>query len=115
MKGKKIEKYHTSTGRPRPYPGPWRVGPGSKILYLGRYGSGSESKFNYKGTGLGYPEGLDPFTAVAAKSHTRREGEDQEKKKKGRELQRETAAAARVATREKEKQLQDSHNLKQQI
>ncbi|KAI5677553.1 hypothetical protein M9H77_08503 [Catharanthus roseus] len=49
----KIEKYHTGTGIPIPYPRPWRVGSGSKILYPGGYGSGSGSKFNYEGTGLG--------------------------------------------------------------
>ncbi|KAI5648674.1 hypothetical protein M9H77_34679 [Catharanthus roseus] len=53
LTGKKIEKYHTGTGIPRPYPGPWRVGFGSKILYPGGYESGSGSKFNYKCTGLG--------------------------------------------------------------
>ncbi|KAI5669003.1 hypothetical protein M9H77_18856 [Catharanthus roseus] len=31
----KIEKYHTGTGIPIPYLGPWRVGSGSKILYPG--------------------------------------------------------------------------------
>ncbi|KAI5653589.1 hypothetical protein M9H77_30776 [Catharanthus roseus] len=46
--GKKIEKYHTGTSIPIPYPGPWRVGSGSKILYPGGCGSESGSKFNYK-------------------------------------------------------------------
>ncbi|KAI5676750.1 hypothetical protein M9H77_07700 [Catharanthus roseus] len=50
---KKIEKYHTGTGIPIPYPGPWRVRSGSKILYPEGYGSRSGSKFNYKGTDLG--------------------------------------------------------------
>ncbi|KAI5660230.1 hypothetical protein M9H77_29023 [Catharanthus roseus] len=45
----KIEKYHTGTGIPIPYPRPWRVGSRSKILYPGDYGSGSGYKFNYKG------------------------------------------------------------------
>ncbi|KAI5676893.1 hypothetical protein M9H77_07843 [Catharanthus roseus] len=58
---KEIEKYHTGMGIPRPYPRPWRVGFGSRILYPGGYGFGFGSKFNYKGTGLclEYPEGLD--------------------------------------------------------
>ncbi|KAI5667796.1 hypothetical protein M9H77_17649 [Catharanthus roseus] len=53
LAGKKIEKYHMGTGIPRPYPGPWRVGSESRILYPGGYGSGFGSKFNYKGTSLG--------------------------------------------------------------
>ncbi|KAI5676943.1 hypothetical protein M9H77_07893 [Catharanthus roseus] len=46
-------------GIPLPYPGPWKVGSGSKILYPGGYGSGSGSKFNYKGTGLGLGKGFN--------------------------------------------------------
>ncbi|KAI5653072.1 hypothetical protein M9H77_30259 [Catharanthus roseus] len=45
---KKIEKYHTGTGIPIPYPGPWKVGFESKILFHEGYGSGFGSKFNYK-------------------------------------------------------------------
>ncbi|KAI5667568.1 hypothetical protein M9H77_17421 [Catharanthus roseus] len=53
LQGNKIEKCHTGTGIPVPYPGPWRVRSGSKIVYPGGYGSGSGSgsKFHYKGTG----------------------------------------------------------------
>ncbi|KAI5669637.1 hypothetical protein M9H77_19490 [Catharanthus roseus] len=36
-----------------PYPEPWKVGSGSRILYPGGYGSGSGSKFHYNGTGPG--------------------------------------------------------------
>ncbi|KAI5662224.1 hypothetical protein M9H77_21547 [Catharanthus roseus] len=110
MKGNKIEKCHTGTGIPVPYPGPWRVGSGSRILYPGGYGSGSGSKFHYKGTGPGLRFCFS-FVYIQ-KSHIRK-GEGKIKKKR-EELQRETTAA-RAAMREKEKQPQNDHNLKQQI
>ncbi|KAI5656947.1 hypothetical protein M9H77_25740 [Catharanthus roseus] len=48
--GKK--KYHTGTSIPKPYPGPWRVESGSRNFIPGGYGSGSGSKFHYKGIGF---------------------------------------------------------------
>ncbi|KAI5682219.1 hypothetical protein M9H77_03447 [Catharanthus roseus] len=65
--GKKIEKCHTDTGIPRPYPRPWRVEFGSRILYPGEYGSGSGSKFHYKSTGLGPENILIVLTMIAAR------------------------------------------------
>ncbi|KAI5667789.1 hypothetical protein M9H77_17642 [Catharanthus roseus] len=51
--GKKIEKCHTGTGIPRPYPGPWKVGSGFKNFIPGGCGSESGSKFHYKSMDLG--------------------------------------------------------------
>ncbi|KAI5678670.1 hypothetical protein M9H77_09620 [Catharanthus roseus] len=45
----KIEKCRMGMSIPRLYPGPWRVGSGSRNFIPGRYGSGSVSKFHYKG------------------------------------------------------------------
>ncbi|KAI5678242.1 hypothetical protein M9H77_09192 [Catharanthus roseus] len=62
-------------------------------------------------------EGIDMETKIEKKkSHTRRVGGgDQEKNRRVAEGDTDSCAAARAAKREKEKQLQDGHNLQQQI
>ncbi|KAI5671324.1 hypothetical protein M9H77_11688 [Catharanthus roseus] len=49
IKLEKIKKCHTGTGIPKPYHGHWRAGFGSRNFIPGGYGSGSGSKFHYKG------------------------------------------------------------------
>ncbi|KAI5683165.1 hypothetical protein M9H77_04393 [Catharanthus roseus] len=60
--GKKIEKCHTGTTIPRPYPRPWRVGSRSINFIPKGYGSEFGSIFHYKGLslGLGVPRGSGP-------------------------------------------------------
>ncbi|KAI5654359.1 hypothetical protein M9H77_31546 [Catharanthus roseus] len=77
LTGKKIEKCHTGTSIPRCYPGPWRVGLGPEFYTLDGMGSGLGPSFTIRVrvSVWGYPEGLDPFTALhVGRDHTLRVG-----------------------------------------